>query len=233
MIKKIILLLSFSIVSISAFTQMKFGVKGGVNYTFPTYKVSADSIDKPKTGGIGPVFGMFMDIEISDGLIFQAELLGSFRYYNSTVDDLYEDKDVSILRQDYGYHKLMYLEIPLLFKYNHRLNTGKYGRDNYLGFYAGPLLGLKLLSSYVGERTITYEGYGQTSVNASKDDLESDIEYKAFDLGISAGVMFEMEKGFRMGLRFNRSLAAVNSNDAFSINHNLLQFTMGWNFIEQ
>ena len=72
---------------------------------------------------------------------------------------------------------------------------------------------LKLLSSYVGERTITYEGYGQTSVNASKDDLESDIEYKAFDLGISAGIKNDILLEYlKATILFNEFLFAINKS---------------------
>lgn len=230
--KKIFLFITLSLFSMGAFSQLKFGVKAGVNYTFPSYSVSADSIDKPKTSGIGSAYGFFLDLPISETFFFQPEFLVSFRYYNSVVTVEESAPNLSVKREDFGYHKLIYAEVPLLFKYNVEINTGKYGRDNFLGLYAGPVLGLQLGKGYVGERTTTVTAYDQATVTTTEFS-KSEIDYKPFDLAIAAGAMYDFEKGARIGLRFIRSLSAVNNNDGFKINHNVLQFTFGYNFIKQ
>ena len=215
-----------------AFSQLKFGIKGGMNYTFPSYSVSADSIGKPKTSGIGTVVGFFCDVPLSETFFFMPEANLSFRYYNSVVETSGSGDNFSSLTEQFGYHKLVYLEVPLLFKLNMEINTGKYGRDNFLGIYAGPVFGLQLGKGFVGETVSTVTVYDQTTVSKTEFS-ENDIDYKPFDLAISAGVMYDFEKGPRIGLRFLRSLAAVNNNDEYSINHNVLQFTVGYNFIRQ
>jgi hypothetical protein len=246
--KKIILFICFSLLSMGVFSQLKFGVKGGINYTFPNYvfktEVKLEYVEpfyvintykekKPKTQGIAPLFGVFLDIKIADGLSFQPELLFSFRHYNAVVEELYEDTMVSILTQNYGYHKLLYLEVPLLFKFNSRINTGRYGRDDFFGFFIGPVLGVKLTESFIGESTVTFEGYGQKSINSSKDDLKSNVDHTTFDLGVTGGIMYDMEKGLRVGLRYNRSIFSVNKEDYPKVGFNILQLTVGWNFIKQ
>ena len=230
--KKILIILTLALFSMGAFSQLKFGVKGGMNYTFPSYTVSADSIDKPKTSGIGTVVGFFCDIPLSETFFFMPEANLSFRYYNSVVETKSETSGFSSLTEVYGYHKLAYLEVPLLFKLNMEINTGKYGRNNFLGLYAGPVFGLQLAKGFVGETVSTITVYDQTTV-AKTEFSETDVDYKPFDLAISAGAMYDFEKGARIGLRFLRSLAAVNNNEGYSINHNVLQLTFGYNFIKQ
>ena len=230
--KKIFLILTLSLFTMGAFSQLKFGIKGGVNYTFPSYNIKADSIDKPSTSGIGSVYGFFVDMPISDNLFFQAEALLSFRYYNSVVTTEASSSGFSSTTEEFGYHKLMYAEIPLLFKYNVEINTGKYGRNNFLGIYAGPVLGLQLGKGYVGETVTSVTVFDQNTVTKTETS-ETDIDYKPFDLAIGAGAMYDFEKGARIGIRFIRSLAAVNNNEEYAINHNVLQLTFGYNFIRQ
>ncbi len=230
--KKIFLFLTLSLFTMGAFSQTKFGIKAGMNYTFPTYNISSDSIGKPSTSGIGSVYGFFLDLPLSDNLYFQAEALLSFRYYNSVVKTEASSSGFASITEEYGYHKLMYAEIPLLFKYNLEINTGKYGRNNFLGLYAGPVLGLQLGKGYVGETVTSVTVFDQNTVTKTETS-ETDIDYKPFDLAIGAGAVYDFEKGARIGLRFVRSLAAVNKNDDYSINHNVLQLTFGYNFIRQ
>ena len=95
------------------------------------------------------------------------------------------------------------------------------------------LLASLLMATFSFSQTVsTVTVFDQTTVSKTEFS-ENDIEYKPFDLAISAGVMYDFEKGARIGLRFLRSLAAVNKNDDFSINHNVLQLTFGYNFIQQ
>jgi len=247
MLKKLGLFIGLSCFVLGANSQLKFGVNGGMNYIFsnhihktqvdveymaPFYKVSTKS-EVSKSSGISPVFGIFLDPKIAGGIWFQTEMNLSFRYYNNILEDVFQDSLIKVTRQDYGYHKLMFLEIPLLLKYNHKINTGRYGRDNYIGFFIGPVLGLKLSDNYIGERTVTYEGYEQTSINTSKDELSSGIESKFLDLGAAAGIQYDKEKGFRIGIKYIRSLIATNKNEYPKVNHNIIQLTLGWNFIEQ
>ena len=225
--KKVILILTLSLLAVGAFSQVKFGLKAGVNYTFPSYSVKADSIGKPSTSGIGSAFGVFLDLPLTDNLFFQVEALASFRYYNSVVKTSTNENNFSSTTEVLGYHKLIYAEIPLMFKYNINLNTGKYGRSNVIGVYAGPVLGIQVGKGYIGETVTSVTVLSQNTVTKSELS-QTDIDYKPFDLAIGAGAMYDFEKGLRIGLRFIRSLAAVNNNNGYSINHNLLQLSLGY-----
>lgn len=228
--KKHFLIAVLSLSTMGAFSQMKIGIKGGLGYNIPSYKINADSLDKPKTGGLGFTFGGFFEAPVGEGLIFLGELNLTSRAYNTVIDETVEDPDITIRKEEYGRISPMYLEIPLLFKFDMKLNTGKYGADNFLGFYAGPQFSLKLSDGYYVERTYTVNALDQETVT-KEEFKESDIDYKPFDLGFAAGVLYDTEAGFRAGLRYFRSLNPVNNNEDFSITHSYLALTVGWNFL--
>ncbi len=230
--KKIVIAIMLPLLSVGAFSQIKVGVKGGLGYNFPSYKINADSITKPKTGGLGFTFGGFIDAPLGDGSVnFLGELLLTSRGYNTTIDETTTEEDITIRKEEYGAMAPMYLEIPLMFKFNMKMNTGKYGADNFLGFFAGPHFALKLSDGYYLERTTSVTVYEQETV--VKEELkDSDIDYKPFDLGISAGIMHDWEMGLRVSLRYYRSLSPVNNNEEYGITHSGAMFTIGWNFID-
>jgi hypothetical protein len=230
--KKIVLLLLLSLTSIGVSSQLKLGVKAGINNTFPSYKIDSDVLVKPKTSGLGSVLGVFFEVPITETFIFQTELLIDFRYYNAHTTIEESSTNFSSKTEDFGYNKLAYFDFPLFFKYNIRLKTASnYGSDNYFGIYAGPLLGFKILENYEGNRTTTITSFEQKTVSTN-EIKDYSVDFKPFDLSISVGAMLDYEKGLRIGLRYIRSLAAANKNSEFEINYNVLQLSVGYNFIE-
>lgn len=228
--RKVFLAIMLPLFSVGAFSQVRVGIKGGMGYNMPSYKMNADSLTKPKTGGLGYTFGGFFEAPIGEGLLFLGELNLTSRAYNTVVDETTEDPEIKIRKEEYGTVSPLYLEIPLMFKFNMKMNTGKYGADNFLGFYAGPQFSLKLSDGYFLERTLSVTALSQETV--TKEEInESDIDYKPFDLGIGAGLMHDWEMGLRIGVRYFRSLNPVNNNEEFEINHSYVALSIGWNFL--
>lgn len=230
--KSIVVFLILSMFSLGVFSQLKFGIKGGVNNTFPSYKINTDGIVKPTTSGFGTVYGFFLDLPISETFVFQSELLTDFRYYTAYTLIEANATNFSSKTEDFGYNKLAYFEIPLLFKFNTRLKTSsRYGNDNYFGVYVGPLIGIKISENYEGNRTSTVTSFGQKTVSTNEIENYS-VDFKPLDISMSAGAMIDFEKGLRLGLRYIRSLAASNEDSDFQVNYNVLQFSFGYNFIK-
>ena len=230
--KSLYVFLILSMFSLGAFSQLKFGIKVGVNNTFPSYKINTEGIVKPKTSGFGTVYGFFLDLPISETFIFQSELLTDFRYYTAHTLIEANSTNFSSKTEDFGYNKLAYFEIPLLFKFNTRLKTSSsYGSDNYFGIYAGPLIGIKLSESYEGNRTSTVTSFDQKTVSTNEIENYS-VDFKPLDVSISAGAMLDFERGLRLEIRYIRSVSKANTDTDFGISYNLLQFSFGYNFIK-
>lgn len=248
--KKIVLLSSFLMFSLGMFSQVKFGVRGGVGYymvpqsatganvsKFNSIKPEVDQIDLQyaNTGGFGYNFGLFLDYSFTDNIGIQIEPSVSLRNYNEVLKNLSEDTLMSIITENYIYNKLTYLDIPILFKFNLSPNTGKYGRKNYFSFFAGPQIGLFLGKSEINEVTRSITIYEQTTVNTSKSERPNkfSIDYNTIDVAVVAGAMYDFEKGLRVGARYVGSVMPVTQNINFDSYQHSVQLTAGYNFIPQ
>ena len=253
--KNIVFLITFLMIATGMFSQIKFGVRAGVAYykvpqsaTGSILKVQGKTLaDKnelellyPTTGGVGYNFGLFLDYSFGDnfGIMFEPSV--SLRNYNEVSKSFVGDSLTSVIRENYIYNKLTYLDLPILFKYNLQPNTGKYGRKSYFSFFAGPQIGINLGKTEVNEVTTSVTIYDQTTVTTSNSDRgkgsdgeDFKIEYNTIDIAAVAGVMYDFEKGFRFGIRYVGSLVPATQTLNFDTYHHSAQFTFGYNFIPQ
>ncbi|MDB4051928.1 PorT family protein [Flavobacteriales bacterium] len=248
--KKIFLILTLMSLTLSVFSQVKFGVRAGLAYymvpqsntgarikTTPVKLTDQSTMELlySKNNGIGYNFGLFLDIPVTNNFVIQIEPSFAFRNYNEVLKDFEIDTLLSVQYENYIFNKLTYLELPILFKYNLKPNTGRYGRKSYFSVFAGAQVGLFLGKKEENKLTSIINLYGQTTVNTDgtvrSDNLS--LEYNPIDIAAVGGVMYDFEKGLRLGVRYVGSLMPVNSNINFDIYHHSVQMTVGFNFIPQ
>lgn len=248
--KNLLLIVALVAFTISGFSQFKLGVRAGSGYYFvPQSSTSSRTISTPvdiddpvsgellypKTNGLGYSFGLFVDIPVTKNIAIQIEPSYSFRTYTEVLKSLEVDSFINIQSENYIFHELNYLEIPILFKYNLKPNTGKYGRKSYFSVFAGPQIGLFLSKSEENRMTSIVNLYGQTTVNTEGNVRPDEfvLEYNTIDVQAVAGLMYDFEKGLRFGVRYVGSIMPVNSNINFNVYHHSIQATVGFNFIPQ
>jgi len=236
--------------TMGVFSQVKFGVRAGVGYYMVSQSNTGERISsvpvKPtdqssvellysKNNGIGYNFGLFLDIPIVENFSIQVEPSVAFRNYNEVLTDFEVDTLVSVQYENYIFNKLTYFELPVLFKYNMKPNTGRYGRKSFFSFFAGAQLGLFLGNTEENRLTSIVNIYDQTTVNTDGSSRANglSLEYNPIDIAAVGGVMYDFEKGLRLGVRYVGSLMPVNSNINFDIYHHSVQMTVGFNFIPQ
>lgn len=93
--KKAVLLFCFWLVSLSLSAQTEFGIKGGLNFTF--FKITEGNFGTNPDTSVGIYAGMFTDIEISNSIHFQPELLyigiNDFQFLNAPIYLEYDVND--------------------------------------------------------------------------------------------------------------------------------------------
>lgn len=185
----IFLLLIFFTLSIVKAQDISYGLKAGINYG--KTKSSESDYNKYIDPVIGPHFGVFADICITEKFSVQPELLYSnvgFKISGNTDYMGYEYKG-----------KLNYLSIPIMAKYNIK--------D---GFYleAGPYFGYLLSAKETEEFTGNVEEFKSTS-----DSYDIKDDFKALDFGIGVGACYQLENGLIFDARYVYGLSDINNQE--------------------
>lgn len=181
-ITKVVAIIAASLLCTQLNAQ-SFGIKGGLNMSKPMLKVNGDKYDsdaqKFKPGvHIGGFYSMpladAIDLEVS-GLI-------------STKGSKIKDDNIKMTTN------IVYLEIPILAKYNLELSKG-----NSLFIGAGPYAGIGL----AGKTKVSFIGFSDSKSLDFGNDDDSDI--KRLDLGLATALGFNLD-GIIIGLGYDFGL---------------------------
>ncbi len=208
--KKSLFILLVVLISTTSLSQVKFGVKSGLNIANAT---SDDFEDCDYKTGLS--VGLFAKFELSDKFAFQPELLYSMQgwKYSESRTVIYGYGDSYSWEVTYYSNeatiKLDYINIPLLLKYY--LTEG-------LTINAGPQLGY-LVSAKI-------------ELKEDNESYELDIkdEYKKIDLGFNVGLAYELDFGLGFDLRYNIGLLNVPDYDETDGKNRVLQFAVSYVF---
>jgi len=191
----LILLLFITIGTQKSFSQLKFGVKGGVNLaTIAEDFKEADSEDATKMRVLY-TFGAVIDFGLSDAMSIQSGLLLSAKGYSV---DVKKDYDAT----GYDRYVINYLEIPVSFAY----------KIKAFQVYAGPYVAFGI----TGKNKWDLKGDGWDDSGDDKfkfvmkevnlEDLADDeLPVKRVDYGLNFGVGYQLgpiliNAGYSLGL---------------------------------
>ena len=217
--KKLIFVALLALISITTFSQAKFGVKAGLNVANLTGD-DTDDVDARISG----VFGVFAKVSISETIAFQPEVLYSMQGYTSTIIGDFEGSAVNYKDDT----KLHYLNIPIMLRYN------------YKGIFAevGPQFGINLRNTLDYEVELDYYGNNVTFSDRLKDIA------KTFDFGVGVGLGYEIPKtNLNVNARYMFSLTSFYTdagttsggyqfvdNESGSPKNRVLSFSLGYKF---
>jgi hypothetical protein len=184
--KKFLFLITAIAVSTTVFSQVRFGIKGGLNMANQKIKVSlmGQSYDQTGDGIVSFHVGGVAEIPIARNFAFRPELLLSGKGMNLDAEDPDTEEPFTAKIRPF------YLEVPLNVVYTHEFPAG-------LRFYggAGP--------------SIAYGLFGKVKGNGQEDDAFQDEGFKRFDFGINILAGIELNSGLTFGVNFTPGLANI------------------------
>lgn len=182
--KKLLFLCTAIAVTTTVFSQVRLGIKGGVNFANQKIKASfmGQSAKESGDGIISFHIGGVAEIPLSPKFAFRPELLISGKGANFDGN----------LNGDPGTVKMRpyYLEIPLNLAFTHDFPSGEH-------FYAGagPSIGVGL--------------FGKAEFEGESDDVFQDSGFKRLDFGINLMAGVELRSGLTLGVNITPGLANV------------------------
>jgi hypothetical protein len=196
--------------------------------------MSGDSLTNPKDissfGGHG---GFYSYVNLAGkSMMFglQSELLVSSRSHNtSTKDSSSVNENIQFARESYAFQQMIYLDMPIHFRYNLILQKGRFGDANMLSFLLGPQASFALGKSYEVEHTSVTYLHDQPTI-LRENSNKATFNYKPLEVGLSVGVQLELQAGFRTGFRYYRSFMNLADHESLKINNQMMMLYIGYNF---
>ena len=215
--------------------QTKIGFTAGLNYNKPAYKMSGDSLtnatDISSFGGHG---GLYTYVNLAGKSMtfgLQSELLVSSRSHNTmTKDSTAVHENIQFARESYAFQQMIYLDMPIHFRYNLILQKGRFGDANMLSFLLGPQASFALGKSYEVEHTYVTYLHDQATI-LRENSNNATFKYKPLEVGLSVGAQLELQSGFRTGFRYYRSFMNLADHETLTIHNQMMMLYIGYNFV--
>lgn len=208
--KKVILsvaaLFAFGFVSAQ---DVKFGIKGGVNFATLTGDVEDTSMK------VGFNVGGLVEIKVSEKFSVQPELLFSTQ---GAKEEYSETSGADSYKVENNLN-LGYLNIPIMAKY--------YVIDKF-SLEAGPQFGF--LMSAKSDYTETQTIGGVTSTFSEEVDVKDDMN--SVDFGINFGAGYDFTENISAGVRYNLGLSDITDEqeDNFEMKNSVIALSIGYKF---
>lgn len=171
--------------STSAFAQLSYGVKAGLNFSKMSMKVDGETVDDIKFNP-GLNLGAFADFGFSDMLALETGLTVEKKGFMMKEEETAYGVEVKMTSK----FNIVYATIPI----QARLNFGN--------FYAlaGPYVGIGLTGKQKVKMTVDDETEkDDDSIEFGNDAGKSDVKRLDFGLGIGAGYEINDNLGVRLG----------------------------------
>jgi hypothetical protein len=235
-VKKAFMLFVVCLSTNIAIGQLKLGFNAGVNYNMPSYKMSSQDTltNTNEYRGLGANFGLYGYLNLAgkdQTFGVQGELLISTRSH-TTYSQANEEvnNEIFYYRESHALQNMMYADLPVHFRFNKVFKKGKFGDANMLGIFVGPQASFMLSAKYDVDHTSLTSVQGGQETILRENSKTPTFKYSPFEVGLSAGVLYEMQVGFRVGVRFYRSFMSAADHERLSINHQMLMAFVGFNF---
>lgn len=190
--------------------DVKFGVKGGVNFATLTGDVQNASMK------VGFNVGGFAEIKVSEKFSVQPEVLFSTQ---GAKDEESGDLGGGTTYKDENKINLAYLNVPIMAKY--------YVADKF-SLEAGPQFGF--LMSAKNDYTSTTTNGGVTNTESQNVDIKDST--KSVDFGLNFGAGYEFTENVSAGVRYNLGLSDISddNDDNTKVNNSVISLSIGYKF---
>ena len=212
-----------------AFSQMKFGVKGGANFATVMQKFDDSDFEETTKMRVLYSLGAVVDFSLADAISVQPGLLFSAKGYSVDVKEDYE-------ADGYDRFTASYLEIPVNIVYKMKA----------FQIYAGPYVGIGIFGknkwdldwgggiTESGETDIKFVGKEVSPEDFMDEDA---ISVKRLDYGVNFGLGYEVgpivvNAGYSMGLaNLTPDITDVEFNpDDYKVSHRVISLSVSYFF---
>lgn len=208
---KYILFLFALLMSICAYSQVSFGIKGGLNLANQKMEIEFEDLKVGRDGKYIPSFhlGGLADIKVSNRISIRPELIFTGKGSKFTEEDENGNTTTATFRP-------YYLEVPVTILFNHELPGGT-------GLYVG-------LGPY-----LSYGLFGKVKSEDQEENIFEDEGLKRFD----AGLYYQGGVKLGSGIFFNMAFAHGFANTAdvqdlgditLTMKNNVFMFSIGKTF---
>ena len=172
--------------------QVKFGIKGGVNFAKQKWSASGATISFDSK--VGFMAGVILESPFSESLFFQSGVLFSQKGMKMSASATGATSDIDMT--------LNYLDVPLNIIY--KANAG----NVKILLSAGPVL--------------SYGMSGKGTANGQSGDIKfgSDADFKSMDIGLGIGGGVEVSN-FQIGLNYTLGLSNVSTMSGITMKNNV------------
>jgi hypothetical protein len=212
---KLILLTALSLVFFSpSFSQINYGIRGGITQSFIKEESPVDGTEFSKQTGFQ--FGFFLDKEITDKITFRPALQLTQKGYQSVVGipigPFYWSRNLSTT----------YLELPIDIIYHFNLSNST---RMFIG--TGPVVGYGLFGT-LNTTLVTTDINQQLKYQSSTyDKIFRDNQDNRFDFGWNANIGLNSCK-LLFTLSYNHGLSNVTKDELQSLKNRSFAFTVGY-----
>jgi len=194
----------------NAQTDVKFGAKGGINFSTLTGDTEGAS------SRIGFTIGGFAEFKLSDKFVVQPEVL----YSGQGASYSYSESGPGYAFVEEGDVNLGYILVPVMAKY--------YVIDN-LSLEFGPQVGFLIAANQKGDYVETYEGV--TFAQSFDEDIKDEIN--SVDFGLNFGAGYDFTDNMTAGLRYNLGISNVyktSEGSDYESKNSVFSLTFGYKF---
>ena len=214
--------------------QLRLGFNTGLNYNMPAYKMSSQDTltNTNEYRGVGMNVGVYSYLNLAgrkQTFGVQAELLVSTRNhttYSQATEEI--NNEVFYFRESHALHNMVYVDLPVHLRINKIFKKGRFGDANLLGMFAGLQASYLMYAKYDVDHTQLLSVSGQETISRETTNRPT-FAYNPFELGVSAGLMYEWQFGVRVGVRYYRSFVNLADHDRLKIKHQMILATVGYN----
>jgi hypothetical protein len=209
--KKLLFLCTALAVSVTVFSQVRFGIKAGANLANQKIKASfmGESAKQSGDGIVSFHIGGVAEIPIAQNFAFRPELLLSGKGANMDGEDPNTGDPIK------AEFRPFYLEVPLNFVYAYESPTGL----RVFGG-AGPSIG--------------YGIFGKVKGGGQDDDFFQDGVFKRLDFGVNFLAGIELNSGLTFGINITPGLANITDAEFDEIDikwtNSVFGFSIGYMF---
>jgi opacity protein-like surface antigen len=201
--KKVLLIVVVTLLGLGNVSaqEVKLGAKLGLNLSSLRSDMDFDS-------KIGFNLGVFAEINLSDKLIFQPELLYSTQ--GASFEQSFDSNSFKVT------NSVDYLNIPLILKY---------GVTDKLFLEFGPQLGFLLSGESKYEET-----FGGETTSETEDIKEFT---NSIDFGLNFGVSFDIAENIMIAARYNLGLSNIideEDSDDEKLQNSVFSLSLGYRF---
>lgn len=214
------------------FSQIRLGAHFGSSLNLTNISSSpASDLSGIEVSGFGHHGGVFVEYQIDKEFTVMGELNVNGKSYNSVLNETEQRGTQIYTVENYTYANPIYVETPILAKYNLVFRKGKYGQPNNLGLYAGAVVGFQFMQNYKSETTFITTVLNQTTVERfTSEDVAHDIQ--PLDVSLALGAAFDFGFGLRAGLRAQLAFMDASASEEITIKNHQVMVSLGYRLFQ-